>query len=191
MMEEDHQRFLKADLPYELDALERAFLVVTSNELANFRATPALANLFIENFWLHARNLTEFFETDKNSSTVSPFEFTNDTYRKPKTLKPQRDFINAQITHLQIARRESDKQNLASQMQNVLGAIRKATREFEASLCEGSKKFWRKHETMTVADVIAHLASGSNLLEQANTTTHVPRYGIDYLPITGPAAPVR
>ena len=127
MMEEDHQRFLKTDLPYELDALERAFLVVTSNQLAHhFRPTTALANLFIENFWLHARNLTEFFETAKNSSTVSPLEFTNDTYRKPNSLEPLRDLINAQITHLQIARRESDKQNLASQMHNVRGCNSKS-----------------------------------------------------------------
>jgi hypothetical protein len=191
MMDEDHQRFLKTDLPYELDALERAFLVVMSNELASFRPAPALANLFIENFWLHARNLTEFFEAGKNSSTVSPFEFTNDTYRKPATLQRLRDLINAQITHLQLARRECDKRTLASQMHNVLGAIQKATTEFEASLSEGSKDHWRKHEPMTVADVITHFASGTPLLEQANTTTHVPRYGIDYFPITGPAGPPR
>jgi hypothetical protein len=191
MMDEDHQRFLQTDLPYELDALKRAFLVVTSNELAHFRPAPALANLFIENFWLHARNLTEFFKADKGSSTVSPFEFTNDTYRKPETLKRLRDRINEQIAHLQIARRESDKQQLASQMHNVLGAIEKATTEFEASLSERSKEFWRNHEPMTVADVITHLTSKTGLLEQAVTTTHVQRSGIDYFPITGSSDPVR
>jgi hypothetical protein len=195
MLDEAQQRFLRTDLPYELDALEVAYLVVTSSELARFRSTPALNNLFIENFWLHARNLTECFETtSKSDSTVSPMPFTNGTYKTPETQKRLRDIINAQITHLQRERGESAKQNLASKMHYVFHEIRKAADHFEASLFKESQDYWRAREPMTADDVIKKLSPsgnrpGGSKLVQANTTTHVERYGFDFPAVTGPTRP--
>src|SRR4051812_6521154 len=84
LMNAAQQRHLQTDLPYELDALERSYLVLTSDELAQFRPSQAASNIFVENFWVHARNLSEFFETGKGASTVSPFDFTDDQYGRPE-----------------------------------------------------------------------------------------------------------
>lgn len=60
-MDEKQREILTEHLPYELDMFELAFLRLHSAEFADQRKDDFLKNSSIETFWLHARNLIEFF----------------------------------------------------------------------------------------------------------------------------------
>jgi hypothetical protein len=106
---------LKEHLPYELDMLQAAYEFLHKNHYAGYRNVPFLKNAAIECFWMHARNLLEFFRLPKSSpdtrASVSPKDFTNG-FQHDGIGRTIEDDINRAITHLQYGRKSQPQETL-------------------------------------------------------------------------------
>ncbi len=94
---------LSTHLPHELTMLDYTLEQVNGlcGDTSSNDKDPRLIMAF-ECFWLHARNLIEFFKTDDpKASTVSPHAFTKTELDYGFGSKELMDRINAQISHLQ------------------------------------------------------------------------------------------
>ena len=111
-----------------------------------------------ECFWLHARNLIEFFMTDDpNASTVSPHIFTKTELDYGFGLRDLMDRINAQITHLQRSRGLSGSGFLTGgDMIRVKERIDGAVARFQVDLKDELKEWWT-HRTPVAIDYVPDL----------------------------------
>ena len=76
-LDEDKKKMLAEHLPYEHDMLDKAFEFLTSEAHAAEREDPFKRNPMVEVFWLHARNLIEFYNSPPRYS-ASASDFTTD-----------------------------------------------------------------------------------------------------------------
>jgi hypothetical protein len=132
-----------------------------------------IGNLAIESFWLHARNLAEFFHHPRNGSEVgvaSASDFTKSQRFDPKMdLQKLIDEINIQVSHLQYGRPSDFQEKLNSaRMAYVKSAITKAVKRFEADLTDEARAVWApRHDlqiktttqTVTACTVVSSTAS--------------------------------
>jgi hypothetical protein len=161
-------------LPYELEMLEWSYAALYDDRLAPFRDHMLISNLANESFWLHARNLLEFFKHPRNGSEVGVASASD--FVKSKKFDAQLDLqaliddINVQISHLQYGRPSTVEQKLNSaRMEHVRGAINSALRRFEADMTDEAKSIWgaprqalsitTTSQTVTACTVISSTAS--------------------------------
>ena len=143
-MDERELEILTTHLPHELTMLQFSLEQVNdlcSDSTAN-ESNPRLIMAF-ECFWLHARNLIEFFRTnDLDAGTVSSRAFTNTAhdYGFDPLLMTR---INEQITHLQRSRGLSANGPLyGSDMICVKERIDNAVFRFQADLKSDQEDWW-------------------------------------------------
>jgi hypothetical protein len=109
-------KILEEHLPYELDMLERAFVILHLEKFTELRKDAFLRNAVIEAFWTHARNLVEFLMHPPNADadgTVSARDFTKD-YLPDMKMKSIDQQINAQVSHLTYERKSLPSEKLNS-----------------------------------------------------------------------------
>src|SRR6516165_815690 len=63
-----HREFLIEHLPYELEMLEWSYAALHEDRLSKFREHNLIGNLAVESFWVHVRNLIDFFNQPCNGS---------------------------------------------------------------------------------------------------------------------------
>lgn len=136
---------LATHLPHELTMLHYSLEQVNklSGDSSSNEKDPRRIVAF-ECFWLHARNLIEFFGTNAvDASTVSPKVFTKKAlvYNIGSDTLMLR--INKQISHLQHERGLSgDAPLTGADMIAVKEQIDTAVSRFEADLHEEAKEWW-------------------------------------------------
>jgi hypothetical protein len=89
------EEFFTDHLPYEINMLRVSFALLSTGVMG-----PALTNVLIESFCVHARNLIEFFK-NKDSCDFDPRDFAIAAYQLEKrflrdSILPK---INNQISH--------------------------------------------------------------------------------------------
>jgi hypothetical protein len=99
-----HRQMLMEHLPHELQMLEWSYAALYDDQLSSFRDHMLIGNLAIESFWLHARNLAEFFRYPRNGTeegVASASDFVRSQRFDPQIdLQQLIDEINVQIAHL-------------------------------------------------------------------------------------------
>jgi hypothetical protein len=168
-----HRQMLVEHLPYELGMLEWSYAALYDDQLSPFKCHMLIGNLAIESFWLHARNLLEFFSYPRSGTetgVASASDFVRSKRFEPQiNLQTLIDEINVQIAHLQYGRPSNFEQKLNSaRMSYVRGAINKAVKLFEADMIDEAKAVWRPlprlqinmtTQTVTACTVISSTAS--------------------------------
>ena len=146
--DQDQIDVLKEHLPYELDMLELAFILLPL-ETDVFRR-----NSLLETFWLHARNLLEFFKKSKpkhartawaNHFTQHPVEYDL------KDFGDKIPMMHQQITHLSYDRtREATKKLTFDLARDVKGAVDRAVQQFQNNLRPEAKAHWKERPVTQV-----------------------------------------
>src|SRR5215213_7782926 len=104
LMEAQKAALLTDHFPYEIMMLDETVVLLSIADLH-----PHLRNMAIEAFWLHARNLVEFFTLRPNvngtcSGVASARDFTDVAFRSDLDLGDLPNTINSQICHLRYER---------------------------------------------------------------------------------------
>lgn len=155
-LNQDDIAILEEHLPYELDMLVEA--------LASWGSLPARADesrsdwfrrmSAIEVFWVHARNLEEFFEdrqaegrTAAASHFLSGAELKYNMSEVTKLVKKVQD----QIVHLNYDRpRESLEKLSYYEAERVKGHIDRAVNQFQIQLSHDARKHWKHREPVSI-----------------------------------------
>jgi hypothetical protein len=159
-----HRQMLLEHLPYELGMLEWSYAALYDDQLASFRNHMLIRNLALESFWLHARNVLEFFNRPRNGTEVGVASASD--FIKSKRFDAQLDLqaliddINVQISHLQYGRPSTFEQKLNSaRMEHVRGAINSALRRFEAGMVDEAKAIWSAPQTLQITTTTQTVAA--------------------------------
>lgn len=104
-LQDDEIELLKVHLPYELDQLDYAFVVAGSEHKTRQEALHRM--MAIDSFYMHSRNLIEFYERQSSkgerSRTACARDFTSTEVLFP-SFRDYMSLINDQVTHLNFAR---------------------------------------------------------------------------------------
>jgi hypothetical protein len=147
---------LEEHLPYELDALDEALIAwrdipKRDNETKQqwFRRMSA-----IEAFWVHARNLEEFFEDrqgDSRTAAASHFSTTRficSTSEVTKLVEKVQD----QVVHLNYDRATSSGQKLNYyEALRTKGHIDRAIQQFQEQLTDEARRHWKPRQPQTLS----------------------------------------
>lgn len=95
----DLKKFVGEHVKYEIDMLRS-----THECLRSRKWDWAVQNALIESFWVHARNLLEFFGKQKNAHPVTSFCGTSYVPLKFSSVRPLYRKICEQISHLKSGR---------------------------------------------------------------------------------------
>ena len=182
-METDKTKILEEHLPYEHRMLEHAYAFLTSDSYTAMREDWFLRNAVINAFWMHARNLIEFYRNAKDvSASASDYTKTRlDPEFRLKKGEPAddnrgeelTDLINAQIVHLKNERVTKIDEKLGSyEPLRVITAIERARRKFEGLLTDEAATIWK----YTLADsiIIAGAVSATNHIEIVSSSNMSP-----------------
>jgi hypothetical protein len=171
---QDQIDVLHEHLPYELNMLAWAL-----NTWANIPAEPinlsdagelnkCRRNSAVETFWLHARNLHEFF-MQSQTRTASADHFTNERVDYSDLLKElgsNIENINDQISHINYARTRNNNEKLDFFLAwRVMGAIGRAVKRFQEKLYPAAKDHFHWHNAFSQTAAIA------NIPETTSTST--------------------
>jgi hypothetical protein len=149
LMEAIKIAILKEHLPYEIDMLDAATGYMESDESSKGLqpADRAIRNAVIEAFWVHARNLVEFFRRPKSKSVdamayeASAKDFAEKFHTKLKA-KAVIDKINTQITHLGFGRISSEEKLGGIDANWLKHAIDTEIKRFEQLLNPECRSYW-------------------------------------------------
>jgi hypothetical protein len=154
------QDLLAEHLPYELDQLEAAFVAAASPATRDVEKRRRL--IAIDCFYLHARNLIEFYmgnETDPTKTRVHAIRFTTEPQTYP-SFKDFIDIINDQVTHLQLARGDHAEQALdGAVMTTIKSKLDSALETFQRHLTDEAKRYWCWREKQTIPFSSSHDAA--------------------------------
>jgi hypothetical protein len=164
-LEQEQIEMLTVHLPYELDMLNATYRLLASEQAED----ATLCNIFFECFFLHARNLLEFFNKHQ-SRTASASAFTS--RRLTYELASLEDAINNQIVHPNYARGENASEPVlnGTHVQRIKGDIDRAVADFQSALTDDAKEHWkpRKSDNTTVS-VASFYASATNAIHSVTT----------------------
>ncbi|MGA8155123.1 MAG: hypothetical protein WB822_02700 [Rhodoplanes sp.] len=152
-LEQEHKDVLEEHLPYELDMLEEA--------LSRWGSLPKEPDFFrrnstIETFWVHARNIHEFFQNKQtNGRTAAANKFTTKSiYYEFKEFGNKIQNIHDQIAHLNYSRPRTAEQKLdLAFARRVKEAIDRAVGNFQANLRPEATRYWRTRSAKQIASV--------------------------------------
>jgi hypothetical protein len=169
-MDAKYVALLKEHLPYEHRMLDEAHKVITS-------PSPALdwfaKNAAINVFWLHARNLIEFYRSPK-SADASASHFTNVNLLPEFKLKKGQPadakhgqelvtLINEQICHLKYERVTSPNEKLSGYDYTLAKeAIDRARDKFQSSLTDEARRVWEVQCSPVELAYVTSEASATN-----------------------------
>jgi|ERR1043165_1916601 hypothetical protein len=142
-MEAQKVALLTDHFPYEIMMLDETVGLLG---IANLH--PHIRNMAIESFWVHARNLVEFFTLRPNvdgtcSGVASARDFTDSGFRSDLTLGDLPDTINSQICHLRYERTSNVPEKLDGfDIQRVKAALDRDISKFIEHLWPDTRQFW-------------------------------------------------
>ena len=125
-------------LPYEVQMMRALYPALSSG-----RYDQMHHNAHIESFYVHARNLVEFF---KAKNDVDPRIFTDDTYRKRGDFidRSLQDKMNEQISHLSWKRTENMNEKLGpAEWKKTLDALELEIVRFEKAIKPEFRNLWQ------------------------------------------------
>jgi hypothetical protein len=169
-------------LPYELDMFEQAAAFIMSPENKNLG--PDLSDWFrrmsaLEAFWIHARNLEEFFtqnapSPDGELSTASAKDFAPD-FSSQLGLGSVIEKIHAQVAHLWYKRESGWPEQLGHEIKWVKAQIDADVRRFEGELHADWRPLWKQRQTVQFTGaVIPQLCSSCQSGSWALTISNQP-----------------
>jgi hypothetical protein len=161
-MHPNAKAILEEHLPYELDMLQGAYEFLQNPAYAHDRRHLFVRNAAIECFWLHARNLIDFFTQETSATSfetrgaVSAFHFTTKSYEPEGIGRQISDDINQAITHLQYDRKSQAQPPLdVFVMRRVKEHIERQTKKFEDALTVEPGKVWVRRTPPETIEVTA------------------------------------
>jgi hypothetical protein len=152
-LDEAKKKMLAEHLPYEHNMLDGAFEFLTSKAHAEERKVPFKRNAVVEVFWLHARNLIEFYRNSGVSACASHFtskrlspEFRLNKGGERAVANAGREFsdlINEQVCHLKYERVSIRDEKLGGyDLQRVKDSIDRAMMKFQDMLTPEARAVW-------------------------------------------------
>jgi hypothetical protein len=142
-MEAPKAALLIDHFPYEIMMLDETVTLLSIPDLH-----PHLRNMAIEAFWLHARNLVEFFTLRPNvsgtySGVASARDFTDTAFKSDLELGDLPNTINSQVCHLRYERTSNVPEKLDGfDIQRVKTALDRDITKFTRHLTPESRKLW-------------------------------------------------
>jgi hypothetical protein len=161
LMDPRKERMLTEHLIYEIDMLRASVAALDGPGLVG---PPR--NMAIETFWLHARNLIQFFNLRKNvedtcEGVASAKDFTDNNFQTGLQLGTLEDLINYQICHLQYGRASNADEKLGGcEIWRVKDALEREITKFESHLTDEARPLWEAKPRFTLSD--AFLASDTH-----------------------------
>lgn len=189
-MDESKANLLREHLHYEHDMLDGAFAAMAREGFE--KEEWFIRNAVICEFWVHARNLIEFYGKTEGAS-ASASDFTTELLRPEFRLKKGAPavqnagaefttLINEQVCHLKYERVSSPDEKLGGyDVERVKDAIDRALRKFESLLTPEAQKIWRKREPRNLR--LSGPPSPSSASSSASSAERAT------LPATGPTGP--
>jgi hypothetical protein len=173
-MNDKERDILATHLPHELTMLHYCLDQVnrsSGDPLSNERDPRRI--IAFECFWLHARNLIEFFETNAtDANVVSPRAFTKDALVYSVGSDTLMRRINEQISHLQRERGLSTDAPLTGlDMIEVKDRIDSAVSRFQTNLREEAKEWWTFRTPMSM---VYHQALAATACTEITMFTSTP-----------------
>lgn len=199
-LEQKHYDMLVEHLPYEIDMMRVAYAYLRSTDRAKSREAIGentglvtfLNNAAIEAFWIHARNLLEFFgrESQAEGRTACAQDFTHSSLTYDLPFDNLKELINEQICHLQYKRYRDPLDKIDGfTMQRVMEAIDRAIALFEVTLKQDFAELWSARPKIQVTSVEANHSSATNHIFAISSTTATATLPLNF--VTGPAGTVR
>jgi len=152
ILDEDERDVIHEHLPYELYMLENS--LKTWNDCVRRGERGFERGLAFENFWLHARNLIDFFSKPEGGSDVVASTFIKDKHLDFSlsgcALQDLRDRINEQICHLQRRRGIIAKELTGTDAEHIFSRIRNAKEEFEHNLTCEARGLWNSPKSLEI-----------------------------------------
>jgi hypothetical protein len=184
MMEEKKIQMLQVHLTYEFDMLDASYEILSKQRLAE-DATPVQIygrNCAIEAFWLHTRNLLEFFEWESSDrKQASAVDFMNGDHAIYLNRKALRDLINDQVCHLHYNRYSSPVQEKLgpTNLHQAMETLQRGLADFQRRLDDEAKKYWTMRPRVPV--VFPAFATEDDLLRSTTTSASTKAIGADEL----------
>ena len=126
----DLKKFVGEHVKYEIDMLR------STHECLRSRSWDwAVQNALIESFWIHARNLLEFFGKQKNAHPVTSFCETSYAPLKFSSVRPLYRKICEQISHLKCGRTHDVTAKLDVVNSGVRELLENEIERFRSHLC--------------------------------------------------------
>lgn len=200
-MDDAQRNLLREHLPYEHDMLDQAFEFLTSGTHAEERVNWFKRNAAINEFWVHARNLIEFYDKPKVHN-ASASAFTTEPLCPEFRLRKGgpaitnagmafSDLINEQVCHLKYERVSVTDEKLGGyDLQRVKESIDRAMKKFQGMLTPEARAVWvDRIPTLTLGPSVVEVSSAFSTVE---TTTGSFSGNVVILGgHTGPAGPAR
>jgi hypothetical protein len=174
-MDGAHKNILREHLPYEIDLLEQCIEAWRKSTPAS-RGEPkevwAKREMPINGFWLHARNLIEFFETsatDHQAAAADHFTTKHHYYEMPS--KETKQKIHAQIAHLNYDRVTEFGKLTFDDALRIKSQIDRAVAEFQDDLTAEAQALWEKRASIKV--LYDNLSSQSSTASWSTSITSI------------------
>jgi hypothetical protein len=167
---------LREHLPYELNMLDYAYEALAKETLQSDDAELS-KNASIECFFLHARNLIEFFNGSKSvERTASAAHFTTEeiSYDLPKLMNE----INNQIAHLNYPRGAHTKVLNGSDMRRIKEAIDRAVTLFQNKLSDDARPHWEVRMPNEIEIPASFYLSATNAIQVVKSVLAPEAYDI-------------
>lgn len=155
-MEDVRKNILTEHLPYEIDLLEQCIEAWSHSVPASKGASKsdwAKLMMPINGFWLHARNLIEFFTMPASDGrTAAADHFTTDTIHYQMPNKAELKKIHDQISHLNYDRLTGFGKLTIHDAVRIKGQIDRAIAKFQDHLTAEAAFLWQKRTPIKVHD---------------------------------------
>jgi hypothetical protein len=178
--DEQYEECFREHLPYEINMFRALFAAL----LYGVPKDSLTSNAYIESFFLHARNLINFFKNDTDCG-FDPRYFTDSRYEPIGRLVPDKlqRRINHQVPHLGAER--SDKATLKlgpDERLQINEIVEKEIARFEKALDTPYDSRWRVHSPVPTTITFNRMpaaATNSIIVVASDSTTFLGNYKIN------------
>lgn len=171
VLESRHISVLQEHLPYEIDMLDACVQFLANSSCSDSDFTK---NVMIECFFLHARNLLDFFlRMSMDQNAVAAMHFTKDKvyYEFPCNLLGR---INEQISHLKYERADAGQARLSvTDVEVTKQFLDVAIKRFQSNLCSQLTGSWQTRQPKVVCFLYEAEPSATNVISIASSESTV------------------
>lgn len=179
------QELLRVHLPYELDLLDYAFVVAASKAEDAPQSLHRL--LAIDGFYLHARNLIEFYKgaiAMTEGRTAAAGRFTASMVDYP-SFSDVDEVLNDQVAHLDLDRGTNAKQALdGATLTSIKTRLDTCLELFQRNLTEDAHACWRDRTQSQYIVADASLATACTVIYESISSSFDVRGTVDSIYFT-------
>jgi hypothetical protein len=147
-LNEQEKDALRKHLPYELTMLDYAFIVAGAEANGDKEKLQRLAA--IDNFYMHARCLIEFYQNTYNGSKATAMVFTEPQPQYP-SFADFSDALNDQVVHIGWARGEYAAMLFDGANRTIIHSrLATCLTLFQNHLTEEARQVWQRRESQTI-----------------------------------------